>query len=478
MLNKMARKKAKAPAPPESTVESSSTKTTSTTSSGFAIQAYKNGMLEPRHSKPPANLKDIRARHTRSRETASPPESRFKRYINNVEAAPNEATMLFKVGAYMLKEYDDDGYHQVFNQPFTGFPADVGFNNGLSAPQPDFVEGLEMQQFRPFPVDEHVQGAVLYKDNPSSLTLPHLAGEWKGRGKDMKRAMLQSRYDGAALVYTRNQALSSLGESDPPGHAEITTFTTDGTNFNFYAHYAAPTEDGTLEYHQYQYASANVKDSHQGHKDGRRGLRNQQDHAREQSYDLRNRLKEHWTQCRDPIAEGVPDDNFEETNANEAGYEIVEQPCQSTPDASLLSENDYAPSSGGYNRKPSSPSNALPVDELEAAEEQQDGDSDPEFVDCEEYKSDAGEPSMSFATSAPTSFSAQTHTSSKRHRALHSPPSNSQPFKKHGAPRRSARSSTRVSSSTALVAEHPAAVDGYWTWSDEYRQWYHPNEVS
>lgn len=50
----------------------------------------------------------------------------------------------------MLKEYDDEGYNRVLNQAFTGFLKDVGFNNGLSAPQPDFVEGLEMQEYRPF----------------------------------------------------------------------------------------------------------------------------------------------------------------------------------------------------------------------------------------------------------------------------------------------------------------------------------------
>ncbi|KAK3371919.1 hypothetical protein B0H63DRAFT_503366 [Podospora didyma] len=181
------------------------------------------------------------------------------------------ATMVFEVGVHMLKEYDDDGYQRVFNQPFTGFPKDVGFNNGLSAPQPDFVEGLEMQEYDPFPVDEYVEGAVLYKDNPGSLSLPHFAGEWKGCGKHMEKAKLQSRYDGAAL---------------------ITTFPTDGTNINFYAHHAAPSDDGMLKYYQYQYASANVKDTYQGHKDGRRGI-NEQDHARKQSYALRDQLKEH-----------------------------------------------------------------------------------------------------------------------------------------------------------------------------------------
>jgi hypothetical protein len=67
----------------------------------------------------------------------------------------------------------------------------------------------------------------------------------------MEEAKLQSAYDGAALVYARDQALSLVGKPDPVGHAEITTFTTDGTNINFFAHYATPSEDDTLKYHQY-----------------------------------------------------------------------------------------------------------------------------------------------------------------------------------------------------------------------------------
>ncbi|KAK3306552.1 uncharacterized protein B0T15DRAFT_492089 [Chaetomium strumarium] len=196
--------------------------------------------------------------------------------------------MVFEVGVKLLKEYDDEGYNRVFSQPFTGFPKGVGFNN----------------------------------DDPFSLALPHLAGKWKGRGKDMEEARLQSAYDGAAIVYARNQALSYIGKPDTPGHAEVTTFTTDGTNINFFAHYAAPSEDGTLEYHQYQYASANVKDSHQGHKDGRRGLRNQQDHAREQSYALRDQLKDHWKQSRDlhPITEDAQIPAIDSTRATLPAY--------------------------------------------------------------------------------------------------------------------------------------------------------------
>ena len=39
---------------------------------------------------------------------------------------------------------------------FTGFPKDVGVNAGLSGP-PELVEGLGMQEYNPFPVDEHVK---------------------------------------------------------------------------------------------------------------------------------------------------------------------------------------------------------------------------------------------------------------------------------------------------------------------------------
>ncbi|KAK0752314.1 hypothetical protein B0T18DRAFT_87942 [Schizothecium vesticola] len=122
----MERKKAtKAPAPSKSTVESSTTKTTSTTSSGFALQCYKNGMRDTRHSKPPTNLENPPERYARSHTTASPPDSEYKRYFNNVGNAANKATMVVKVSGYMLKVYDDPGYLQPFNQPFTAFPADV-----------------------------------------------------------------------------------------------------------------------------------------------------------------------------------------------------------------------------------------------------------------------------------------------------------------------------------------------------------------
>ncbi|RMD39797.1 hypothetical protein DV735_g5350, partial [Chaetothyriales sp. CBS 134920] len=264
---------------------------TSTTASGFAILAYKNGILNSGLSKPPSNLADMHKRRVEARESASPTESEYNRYTKKVEGAHCD---------------EEEGYTRVFNQAFTGFPRDIGLNNNLSAPQPDYIEGLEMQEYRPGPIDDHISGAVLYKDDPCSLTLPLLAGEWKSRGKDMEEARLQSAYDGAALVYARNQALSYLGTADPPGHAEVTAFTTDGTNLNLFAHYATLSADGTLEYHQYPIKSTNLTDSHQAFRDGRRGLRNVQDHARKQSYAMRDHLRERWKRRRAGATTTVP----------------------------------------------------------------------------------------------------------------------------------------------------------------------------
>ncbi|KAL2133389.1 hypothetical protein VTI74DRAFT_2432 [Chaetomium olivicolor] len=179
------------------TDDTKTTKTTSTTFSGFAALAFENGVLNPPNSKPPKNLDDLRARINRSRGTASPPESAYRAYVHAVQTAPNEDSMVH-ISVRLLKDFDDDlQYAKVYNQSFNSFPSDVGFNNGLSVPKPDLVEALQRPAFRPFPVKSELGGSAVLIDDPDSMTLPHLAGEWKGRGKDMEEARTQSAYDGA-----------------------------------------------------------------------------------------------------------------------------------------------------------------------------------------------------------------------------------------------------------------------------------------
>jgi hypothetical protein len=110
----------------------------------------------------------------------------------------------------------------------------------------------------------------------------------------MVEARTQSAYDGAALVYGRNQALAYMGAPDPPSHAAVSTFTMDGTTINFFSHYAAPSEEGKLCYHQYLVAVTNLVSSYEDFERGRRQLRNVQEDAKNESYALRDRLVDHW----------------------------------------------------------------------------------------------------------------------------------------------------------------------------------------
>ncbi|KAK5657586.1 hypothetical protein OQA88_3160, partial [Cercophora sp. LCS_1] len=83
---------------------STETKATSTTSSGFAIKAHRNGILEPAYSKPPANLENIRKQHAKSRATASPPGSEYNDYVDRIEGAGTEATVVAETSE-LLKKY-------------------------------------------------------------------------------------------------------------------------------------------------------------------------------------------------------------------------------------------------------------------------------------------------------------------------------------------------------------------------------------
>jgi hypothetical protein len=314
MFNKMTKNKGRKRVSPSDPLDPDYTQTTptvSTLSSRFPAKALQNGILGPSLSRPPENLEEIRKQYAHSRGTASPTRSMYSEYVNTVQGDANEATIVTEVSSQLFKKPGIRGYGKAFNRAVKEFPEGVGFNNGLSAPRPDYVEGLRMYEFHPLPVVDNIQGAVLHGENPYSITLPHLAGEFKGTGKDLLKGELQSAYAGAALVYGRNQALSYLEKPDAPRHAEISTFTTDGTTLNLFANYADRTEDGSLQYHQYPVQSIKLTDSHQAFKEGRKALRNAQDHARELSYDLRDRLKEVWRQRRNskrtpqPVAEGT-----------------------------------------------------------------------------------------------------------------------------------------------------------------------------
>lgn len=356
---------------PESTADSSrtQTKTTSTTSSGFEAQATKNGIRLSTNSKPPTNTRHLISRLNQPRESVSPTESIFEDHVDTITKAPNEATTSHET-APLLKGYRGRGYARAWNQAFTAYPKNVGFNNGLSAPQPDFVQGFRQLEFEPFPVGDELDSAVLYHDDQNSIALPHLAGEWKGPGNNMDQAALQSAYDGAALVHSRNEALAYLGTPDPAGHAAVLTVTTDGRAVNVFGHHvvAPPTRgDHRPQYHQYRLTAAHMDESYDDFKKGRKHLRNAQDFARDQASLLRGQLQDYWKTRRPATPAGCGrDDSDGETERDPdqaVPPDLAAQPHRTTEQSlsgsppprpgDLLSGG---PARGGKKRRATSPS--------------------------------------------------------------------------------------------------------------------------
>ena len=200
----------------------------------------------------------------------SPSAATYRNYRRAVGTAPNEQTVLVGVAQGLLRGCDDggdEGYDRVCNQAFTAFPKEVGFNNQLAT--------LWGQQFSPVPVEDQVSGGVLTGGNLRSLALLHLAGEFKGPGKNMKTARLQSAYGGAALVYGRDPRGTRPLRPSPPT-AKPSTF---------------PLFRPVHGWDRDRVSHTNPLNSFEKFKQGLSQLRNLEDYAKDPSYGLRDRLK-------------------------------------------------------------------------------------------------------------------------------------------------------------------------------------------
>lgn len=81
-----------------------------------------------------------------------------------------------------------------------------------------------------------------------AITLAHSAGDFKAPGENMVLGEVQAAYDGASLVYLRDQANALLDQPDPPQYAVVASFVTGGSFLRTYAHHSE-TSSGRVEYH-------------------------------------------------------------------------------------------------------------------------------------------------------------------------------------------------------------------------------------
>lgn len=221
-----------------------SKKSLSTTDQGFEDVARRNGIPPQRMtqiSRLP-NQDEIEARLNASRASASPTVSFYQAFSTVADEAGNEASTVNVLNGFVIKDTSKDlglikeRYVTKWDQQWTDYPKDVGFNNGLSAPKPDYIEGYARPAFPPS-IDKIGGAATLVKGNSRFIALPHFALEAKAPGKDMHLAQVQAQYDGAAMVYGRNKALEYIQQPDPPQTAAVATLVADGENWDAFLHY-------------------------------------------------------------------------------------------------------------------------------------------------------------------------------------------------------------------------------------------------
>ncbi|KAK0719426.1 hypothetical protein B0H67DRAFT_608332, partial [Lasiosphaeris hirsuta] len=209
----------------------------STTNSSFEQRAYENGILDPVASHPPQDLDNIQYCLTQRRTSTQPSEGAHQRYCNKVFKSDNEAEVSSLIQSKIIKEYNDMQYGKAVSRAITRIPSQ-DFNNGLSNPLPDILEGLDTAVLPNGLHDDH----ALHKTN--SLSLCHFAAEIKRTDGNLHQATVQAAHDGAVLVNARERALSQaranlsnhVAIDKAAEEAAVFTCVTDGTVAEVYTH--------------------------------------------------------------------------------------------------------------------------------------------------------------------------------------------------------------------------------------------------
>lgn len=269
----------------------------SATSEELENRPLLNGVLDAlRSGKEVVDDANVKKRLLASRGSASPTQSQYNEFADRVVEASNEQETTAVYSKYIFQDtedvYFDIGYRRKEDKMWTEFPKNVGFNNGLSAPMPDMIEGFLRDTFPP--TIEHIRSSKIVRDEPRYIAFPHMAVELESREKSLYEAKVRAGFDGAAMVYSRNEALRFIGKADPPRQPAVLTATTLGQEWNVYAHYAHPNDvTGKEEYYQCRMAGGSMENLEE-YKHGRKVLRNMQDFAREQSSNLRDSLHQDY----------------------------------------------------------------------------------------------------------------------------------------------------------------------------------------
>lgn len=259
----------------------------------FEIRALENGILgSVKSGEHPAVDANIHKRLLARRGSPSPTQSHYNKFADRIDEASNNQGIMAVYSKYVLQDaedaYFDTGYRRKEDEVWTEFPQNVGFNNGLPAPEPGMIEGFSRDSF-PKTI-EHIKACRLVGDEHRYVALPHLAVEYQACETSMHKAKVKAGYYGAAMVYGRNEALRFIGKPDPPRQPVVLTATIVGEEWAVYGHFARIDDASGREEYCQCHMDGGRMESLEEYERGRKVLRNMQDFAREQSSALRDSM--------------------------------------------------------------------------------------------------------------------------------------------------------------------------------------------
>lgn len=445
-------------APSRSTSSSRRTKSTNTTSvtktkpSSAYDDNFEGHMIDyniypPFHDFPndrptpkPNNLGEDRQAFSTSRPSLSPSlftESKFENFQRKNKTS-SEGTVMRNVIPIIAGDSDipNEG-----NLPFTNLESMTG--GATVKATPDFFDGARQGDIDKAVRDDLSQMIIPTKHADVPIT-PNFFLEAKAPRGGADVALRQALHDGAigarAMHALQNYSVEEPG-FDSNAYTYSSTYHAGTGTLQLYAHHvAAPTMPGAQpEYHMTQLGSYAMTHSRERFVEGASAFRNARDLAQRHRGSL---IQIANAKARQIGIEAPPPEP-------EITVAVAEQYKDSSTDKFIGVSTE----------------NCLTTRDV------REGSVRPEYIDAEDEEpsqesiSFGAEPAISFATSFTSSFT-QSQTNSKRTRASHSPPSNSEPRKKlDGAKRarqsvsqRAARSSTTQASTSSGSAISPSVL--------------------
>lgn len=276
--------------PSTTSLTSTNTTTTTTTDKGFGIQLDKNGVKYGRiKAKKPKDIATVKEYLNRARESTSPDEEGYDRYVEQVEYCDNELSMQSNVWPLLAKHpshTNAPGYTANYNFQWTEVESHLTF--GLSDAKPDISEGYRRDQYPP-DACEALGGALAPTQYNGAM--PTFCVEWKGPDGVMPSAEKQCAYDGALMADAAYDAHNYM-KKDPAEFFDKTqalTVALNGEYVHLYGNHVVK-HGSSLEYHHYPLQIHKPRDSLEDFKETYKQLRNAQDWARERATQTKDGL--------------------------------------------------------------------------------------------------------------------------------------------------------------------------------------------